>query len=148
MATHSSTLAWKIPWKRKWQPTPVLLPGKSHGQRSLVGYSPWGHKELDKTDWLHFKFHFLSAGSNVPACLGTPHQFVLWTNEQTCTKSHFASISSWHGGAETGVEWGLCVWLIAPDWKAELIECEKDFNHWLVLQLRRLNFSVLQFSPL
>ena len=31
----------------KWQPTPVFLPGKSHGQRSLVGYSPWGHKELD-----------------------------------------------------------------------------------------------------
>ena len=34
----------KIPWKRKWQPTPVFLPGKSHGQRSLVGYSPWGCK--------------------------------------------------------------------------------------------------------
>jgi len=32
----------KIPWKRKWQPTPVILPGKSHGQRSLAGYSPWG----------------------------------------------------------------------------------------------------------
>ena len=32
----------KIPWRRKWQPTPVFLPGKSHGQRSLVGYSPWG----------------------------------------------------------------------------------------------------------
>ena len=32
---------------RKWQPTPVFLPGKSHGQRSLPGYSPWGHKELD-----------------------------------------------------------------------------------------------------
>ena len=35
----------KIRWRRKWQPTPVFLPGKSHGQRSLVGYSPWGHKE-------------------------------------------------------------------------------------------------------
>ena len=34
----------KIPWRRKWQPTPVFLPGKSHGQRSLVGYSPWGQK--------------------------------------------------------------------------------------------------------
>ena len=39
----------KIPWKRKWQPTLVFLPGKSHGQRSLVGYSPWGHKESDTT---------------------------------------------------------------------------------------------------
>ena len=36
-----------------WQSTPVLLPGKSHGQRSLVGYSPWGHKESDMTEWLH-----------------------------------------------------------------------------------------------
>ena len=39
----------KIPLRRKWQPTPVFLPGKSHGQRSLVGYSPWGCKELDMT---------------------------------------------------------------------------------------------------
>ena len=38
-----------ISWRRKWQPTPVFLPGKSHGQRSLVGYSSWGHKELDMT---------------------------------------------------------------------------------------------------
>ena len=36
----------KMPWKRKWQPTPVSLPGKSHGQKSLVGYSPWGHKRV------------------------------------------------------------------------------------------------------
>ena len=34
----------KIPWRRKWQPTPVFLPGKSNGQRNLMGYSPWGHK--------------------------------------------------------------------------------------------------------
>ena len=34
----------KIPWRREWQPTPTFLPGESHGQRSLVGYSPWGHK--------------------------------------------------------------------------------------------------------
>ena len=41
---------WKIPWRRKWQPTPVLSPGKSHGQRSLVGYSPWSCKESDMTE--------------------------------------------------------------------------------------------------
>ena len=41
-------------WRRKWHPTPVFLPGKSHEQRSLVGYSPWGHKESDTTEWLHF----------------------------------------------------------------------------------------------
>ena len=37
-------------WRRKWQPTPVFLPGKSHGQRSLGGYSPWGRKESDTTE--------------------------------------------------------------------------------------------------
>ena len=44
----------KIPWRRKWQPIPVLLPGESHGGRSLVGYSPWGRKQLDVTERLHF----------------------------------------------------------------------------------------------
>ena len=39
------TWVGKIPWRRKWQPTPVLLPGKLHGLRRLVGYSPWGRKE-------------------------------------------------------------------------------------------------------
>ena len=42
----------KIPWRREWQPTPVILPGEFHGQRSLVGYSPWGHKESDMTERL------------------------------------------------------------------------------------------------
>ena len=46
----------KIPWRRKWQPRPVFLPGKSHGWRSLAGYSPWGRKESDMTEWLHFHF--------------------------------------------------------------------------------------------
>ena len=50
-AEDSSFDSWvgKIPWRRAWQPTPVFLPGESHGQRSLVGYSLWGRKELDVT---------------------------------------------------------------------------------------------------
>ena len=40
----------KIPWRRAWHPTPVCLPGESHGQRGLAGYSPWGRKELDTTE--------------------------------------------------------------------------------------------------
>ena len=46
-----------IPWRRKWHPTPVFLPRKSHGQRSPVGYSPWGHKVLDMTEWLSTTQH-------------------------------------------------------------------------------------------
>ena len=45
---------WRLIWRRQWQPTPVLLPGKSHGWRSLVGCSPWGCYELDTSEWLHF----------------------------------------------------------------------------------------------
>ena len=42
----------RIPWRRAWLLTPVLLPGESHGQRSLVGYSPWGHRQSDATERL------------------------------------------------------------------------------------------------
>ena len=44
----------RSPGEGKWQPTPVLLLGKFHGRRSLVGYSPWDHKESDTTEQLHF----------------------------------------------------------------------------------------------
>ena len=47
--TQVQSLGGEIPWRRKWQHTPVFLLLKSHEQRSLVGYSPWGHKELDMT---------------------------------------------------------------------------------------------------
>ena len=54
----------KIPWSRKWQPTPIFLPGESHGQRSLVGYIPWGHKELDM---IEVTYHSLTCGGvNIP----------------------------------------------------------------------------------
>ena len=50
----AGSIPWvgKIPWGRKWQPTLVFLPGKSHGQSSLVGYSPWSCKESDTTERL------------------------------------------------------------------------------------------------
>ena len=48
--TWVQSLGWEEPWRREWQPTPVFLPGESHGQRSLVGYSPWGPTESDTTE--------------------------------------------------------------------------------------------------
>ena len=48
--TWIRSLGWKDPLRRKWQPTPVFLPGESHGWRSLVGYSPRGCKELDMSE--------------------------------------------------------------------------------------------------
>ena len=62
----------KIPWRREWQPAPVFLPGESHGRRSLGGYSPWGCKESDMTEWLtetqpsSWKFSFFPNGGSKP----------------------------------------------------------------------------------
>ena len=50
--TQGQSLSWKIPWRSEWKPTLVFLPGKSHRQRSLVGYRPWGCKESDTTEGL------------------------------------------------------------------------------------------------
>ena len=54
----------KTPWRRAWQPTPVFLPGESHGQRRLVGYSPWGRKESDMTEELTLSLFFPTSGGN------------------------------------------------------------------------------------
>ena len=57
--------------RRQWQPTPVLLPGKSHGRRRLVGCSPWGHWGSDTTEQLHFHFSLSCIGDgngNPPQC--------------------------------------------------------------------------------
>ena len=64
-------------WRRKWHPTPLLLPGKSHGWRSLVGYNPWGCEELDTTERLHFLFWLscIGEGNGNPlqcSCLESP----------------------------------------------------------------------------
>ena len=56
--TQLDPWAGKIPWRRKWQPTQVLLPGKSHRRRIVVDYSPWDGKESDTTERLHFHFLF------------------------------------------------------------------------------------------
>ena len=69
--------------RRQWHPTLVLLPGKSHGQRSLVGASPWGREESDMTEWLHFDFSLscIGAGNGNPfqcSCLENPRDGGAW----------------------------------------------------------------------
>ena len=71
-------------WRRPWHPTPVLLPGKSHGRRSLVGYSPWGLEESDTTERLHFhsSLSCIGEGNGNPlqcSCLENPRDWgALW----------------------------------------------------------------------
>ena len=69
--------------RRQWNPTPVLLPGKSHGRRSLVGCSPWGHWESDTTERLHFHFSLscIGEGNGNPlqcSCLENPRDRGAW----------------------------------------------------------------------
>ena len=73
----------KIPWRRAWQPTPVLVPGKSHWQKSLIGCSPWGHKESDMTERLHFHFSLSCIGEENSnplqcSCLDNPRDGGSW----------------------------------------------------------------------
>ena len=70
-------------WRRKWQPTPVFLPGESQGRRSLVGCHLWGCTESDTTEWLHFHFSFpyTEEGNGNPlqcSCLENPRDGGAW----------------------------------------------------------------------
>ena len=68
----------KMIWRRKWHPTPVFLPGKSHGQRNLVGYSPCGPKELDTTEQLHFHNATCEISVSWPGTEPRPRQWKHW----------------------------------------------------------------------
>ena len=70
-------------WRRRWHPTPALLPGKSHGRRSFVGCSPWGHEESDTTEQLpfHFSLSCIGEGNGNPlqcSCLENPRDGGAW----------------------------------------------------------------------
>ena len=64
--TDTGVSPWvgKIPWRKKWHPTPGFLPGEPHGRRSLVGYSPWGHNESDMT--VHTCVHTHTVSTRTP----------------------------------------------------------------------------------
>ena len=92
--------------RRQWHPTPVLLPGKSHGRRSLVGCRPWGREELDTTEWLDFHFPLSCIGERNGnplqcSCLENPRDGGTWwaavygvTQSQTWLKRLSSSSSS------------------------------------------------------
>ena len=97
-------------WRRQWHPTPVFLPGESHGRRSLVGCSPWGREELDTTEWLHFHFSLscIGEGNGNPlqcSCLEDPRDGGAWwaaiygvAQSRTRLKRLSSSSSKWRLG--------------------------------------------------
>ena len=86
------SLDWEDPWRRKWQPTPVFLSGKSHGQRNMVSHSPWGHKESDMTERLLFLsvdgylgcFHVLANVNSATMNIGGTCLLEMWFSQGTC----------------------------------------------------------------
>ena len=104
-------------WRRQWHPTPVLLPGKSHGWRSLVGCSSWGRYESDTTEQLHFDFSLscIGEGNGNPlqcSCLENPRDGGAWwaavygvTQSWTWLKwlsSLAAKFNAWSRGLKAG----------------------------------------------
>ena len=111
----------KIPWRRKWQPTPVFLPGESHGRRSLVGYSPRGRKESDTTSLsLSFTFYFpakgLQASLHITSSWGPfklpqehgpglhPRYWRGWAQSKV---GNVPARKSWSARSQTGNTWAL-----------------------------------------
>ena len=122
--------------RRQWQPTPGLLPGKSHGRRSLVGCSPWGPEELNTTEQLHFHFSLscIGEGNGNPlqcSCLENPRDGGVWWAAiagVTQSRTRLKRLSSSSGfGSELQLyytEWVnlyplynyiIVPWLILPD---------------------------------
>ena len=115
------SLGRKIPWRRKWQPTPILLPRKSHGWRSLVqeepgaGYCPWGRKESDMTERLHF--HFIWIGGWAP-----PQSEMNVTQEMMRIKIwHIRKNVDWGGDEEPEAKKKLSIIILKAQSKGDRI---------------------------
>ena len=83
--TRVWSLSWEDPLEKEWQPSPVFLPGESHGQRGLVGYSPWCHKELAITEWLTHSCYIIDI------LLKTLHKLLHLTFFLLCGNCHFTN---------------------------------------------------------
>ena len=125
--------------RRPWHPTPVLLPGKSNGWRSLVGCSPWGHDELDTTEWFTFTFHFHAFEKE----MATRSSVLAWSIPGKGEPGGLPSMGSHRVGhdwsdlatAAASTEIGMKYW--KKCWLAEWrITTQKKLNSDLVLHLR------------
>ena len=119
--------------RRQWHPTPVLLPGKSHGRMSLVGCSPWGHKELDTTERLpfHFSLSCFREGNGNPlqcSCLENPRDGGAWwaaVYGVTQSRTRLKRLSS------SSSLYGFCVYIW---WHLSLLmQTWVNLSHWFFL---------------
>ena len=120
-------------WRRQWHHTPVLLPGKSHGRRSLVGCSPWGHEGSDTTEWLHFHFSLLCIGEGKGnplqcSCLENPRDGGAW----------WVAV---YGVAQSGHDWSDLAAVIIT-----LVKVAVAFVQCIVARCSKVNRSHLHFK--
>ena len=124
-------------WRRQWHPNPVLLPGKSHGWRSLVGCSPWGGEELNTTERLHFSLSYIREGNGNPlqcSCLENPRDGRAWWAAiygitQSRTRLKWLSSSS----SSSVLSMKTDLWLVLNKYWLLLLTFA-----WLLLYLNRL----------
>ena len=113
---------WLIHQRRQWHPTPVLLPGKSHGQRSLVGCSPWGSEELNTTERLHF--HALEKE------MATHSSVLAWRIPGTREPGGLLSLES-HRVRHNWSDLATAAWLIHIEvWQKTTKFCKAIILHW------------------
>ena len=95
--TQVQSLGWeKIPWRREWQPTPVFLPGESHRQRSMTGYSPWGRKESDTTERLTLTLLWSSKYTFLILKISSQSQVIMFLGYTVVFQNKIMKIYSWY----------------------------------------------------
>ena len=126
-------------WRRRWQPTPVPLPGKSHGRRSLVGCSPWDRKESDTTERLHFHLSLscIGEGNGNPLqypCLENPRDGGAWWAAVYGVAQSRRRLKGFSGGSSSSGVHGKPILLSASHEQALYFHVL-----WPLLILRRIN---------
>ena len=132
-AFPSPSFRFSVVWtrRRQWHPTPLLLPGKSHGWRSLVGCSPWGREESDMTERLHFHFSLscIGEGNGNPlhcSCLENPRDEgawwaavygvaqsrtrLKWLSSSSLNQGHVLPATSYRSALHLLLDLWLCKW--------------------------------------
>ena len=127
--------------RRQWQPTPVLLTGKSHGRKSLVGYSQWGHQESDTTERPHFHFSLscIGEGNGNPlqcSCLENPRDGGAWwvaVYGVAQSRTRLKQLSSSSSKVSSLIVQGLRVSSSTPKTQGLISGQEGRFHKWFVM---------------
>ena len=137
----------KIPWKRAWRPTPVLLPGECNRLRNLVGWNPWGHKESDTTEQLNWTEHASRASrvaqlvKNQPATWETWVWSLGWEDILEEDMATHPSVLAWRMHMDRGAWW-------APVWGSQRVGHDWAAKHSARRQQQDLYWRLTQVSVL